>query len=159
MFKLIEINGPVLIGLKGAHFDRDDVALPGFAQYFYKCGRKEHHKTKELLDYQNLRGGHVIMQPVDRPTEHEWDTPLKAVQFALKLEKQMNEVNAICIFVKLKHFYFNLIKLVICKFYANFMQILCKFYANFKQILSKFYANFMQILFKFDLNGNRSITL
>ena len=143
----MEINGPVLIGLKGAHFDRDDVALPGFAQYFYKCGRKEHHKTKELLDYQNLRGGHVIMQPVDRPTEHEWDTPLKAVQFALKLEKQMNEVNAICIFVKLKHFYFYLIKLILCKFYANSMQILCKFYANF-----------MQILCKFDLNGNRSIT-
>merc|ERR1711872_481057 len=47
-----------------SHFARDDVHLKGFAKF---------------LSYQTLRGGRVVLQPINRPAADEWETPLAAM--------------------------------------------------------------------------------
>ena len=44
------------------------------------------------MKYQNLRGGRVVLTAISRPAQTEWATPLAAIEFALSLEKQVNQV-------------------------------------------------------------------
>merc|ERR1711962_13630 len=59
------------------YFDRDDVALPGFAKKFMK--------------HQNARGGRVVLKDIPRPQQDEWGSPLDAMKAALELEKTVNQ--------------------------------------------------------------------
>ena len=43
------------------------------------------------MDYQNMRGGKVVFQDVQRPTKSEWSDPLDAAEDALDLEKSVNQ--------------------------------------------------------------------
>jgi len=74
-----------------AYFDRDDVALKGFAKFFKESAEEENEHAQKLIKYQNLRGGRVLLTALNAPTQQEWDTPLVAVEFALNLEKQVNQ--------------------------------------------------------------------
>ena len=38
------------------HYDRDDVALPGFSKYFKKHSGEEHEHAEKLMTYLNKRG-------------------------------------------------------------------------------------------------------
>ncbi|XP_060068339.1 soma ferritin-like [Ylistrum balloti] len=73
------------------HFDRDDVALPGFAKYFKKATDEEREHAEKLMKYQNKRGGRVVLQDIKKPERDEWGTGLDAMQVALTLEKQVNQ--------------------------------------------------------------------
>ena len=75
-----------------AYYDRDDVALKGFAKFFKESAEEENEHAQKLIKYQNLRGGRVLLNAVNSPTVQEWATPLAAVQFALDLEKLVNQV-------------------------------------------------------------------
>ena len=44
------------------YFDRDDVALPGFARYFKKASDEERVHAERLMKYQNTRGGRIVLQ-------------------------------------------------------------------------------------------------
>lgn len=46
------------------HFDRDDVALYGFAKFFKKLSDEEREHAEKLMKYQNRRGGRVVFQDV-----------------------------------------------------------------------------------------------
>merc|ERR1712198_611214 len=59
-----------------SHFARDDVHLKGVAKF---------------MSYQSLRGGRVVLQPINRPAADEWETPLAAMEYVLKLEKEVNQ--------------------------------------------------------------------
>merc|ERR1719460_1342481 len=54
------------------HFDRDDVALPGFHKYMKKASDEERENVK-------------------KPERDEWGTGLEAMQTALDLEKHVNQ--------------------------------------------------------------------
>jgi len=73
------------------HFDRDDVALPGFSKYFKKMSGEEREHAQKFMDFQNKRGGRVVLQNVVKPERDEWGTGLDAIQAALALEKNVNE--------------------------------------------------------------------
>jgi len=77
--------------LQYAYFDRDDVALKGFAKFFKESAEEENEHAQKLIKYQNLRGGRVVLKEIKAPAVHEWATPLAAIEFALELEKQVNE--------------------------------------------------------------------
>ena len=47
------------------YFDRDDVALKGFQKFFKKSSEEEHEHAEKMMKYQNLRGGHIVLQPID----------------------------------------------------------------------------------------------
>jgi len=72
-------------------FDRDDVALPGFAKFFRKSSEEEREHAEKLMSYQNKRGGRIVLQDIKKPDRDEWGTGLEAMQVALQLEKSVNQ--------------------------------------------------------------------
>merc|ERR1711970_1434520 len=72
-------------------FNRDDIALHGFAGHFRtESGEERAHGTK-LMDYQNQRGGKGVFQDIAKPSSMEWGSPLDAMEAALELEKTVNQ--------------------------------------------------------------------
>lgn len=74
-----------------SYFSRDDVALPGFAKFFRHASDEEREHAQKLMDYQNKRGGRVVLNPIDKPAKDEWGTGLDALTAALELEKTVNQ--------------------------------------------------------------------
>merc|ERR1712168_1248225 len=72
----------------GHYFERDDVALHGLAKFFKKESDEEREHAQKFMEYQNKRGGRVLLQPIAAPACQEWGTALEA---ALDLEKQVNQ--------------------------------------------------------------------
>ncbi|XP_074597479.1 soma ferritin-like [Brevipalpus obovatus] len=73
------------------HFDRDDVALPGFAKYFKKASDEEREHAQKLMKLQNQRGGRIVLQDIKKPLRDSWDSGLHAMEAALELEKTVNQ--------------------------------------------------------------------
>lgn len=73
------------------YFDRDDVALPGFAKYFKTNSDEEREHAEKLMKFQNQRGGRIVLQAIQKPERDEWGTGLEAIQAALALEKNVNQ--------------------------------------------------------------------
>lgn len=78
-----------------AYFDRDNVALKGFAKFFKESSDEEREHAEKLMKYQNIRGGRVKLHSVVAPPsefEHvEKGDALHAMELALSLEKLTNE--------------------------------------------------------------------
>jgi len=74
------------------HFDRDDVALPGFHKFFKESSEEEREHAEKFMKFQNARGGRVVLQNIEKPERDEWGTGLEAMQMALALEKNVNQV-------------------------------------------------------------------
>jgi len=73
------------------YFDRDDVALKGFHKFFKKCSDEEREHAQKFIAYQQMRGGRVVLQPIDKPALDEWGSGLQAMEAALELEKTVNQ--------------------------------------------------------------------
>jgi len=73
------------------YFDREDVALPGFAKFFNDSSKEEREHAELLMKFQNQRGGRIVLQDIKKPERDEWGTGLDAMQAALTLEKQVNQ--------------------------------------------------------------------
>lgn len=76
--------------LQAAYFDRDDVALKGFAKFYKDSAEEENEHAQKFIKYQNLRGGRVVFSGLNRPAVQEWASPLASIEFALALEKQVS---------------------------------------------------------------------
>ncbi|MGK1893580.1 ferritin family protein, partial [Klebsiella pneumoniae] len=72
------------------YFDRDDVALAGFAKFFKKSSDEEREHAEKFMKYQNKRGGRIVLQDIKKP-EFDDITCLKAMEIALSLEKEVNQ--------------------------------------------------------------------
>lgn len=73
------------------HFNRDDVALNGFYKFFKHQSDEEREHAEKLMEYQNRRGGRILLQNIQKPERDEYGTGLEAMQMALALEKNVNE--------------------------------------------------------------------
>jgi len=73
------------------YFDRDDVALPGFAKFFRNNSNEEREHAEKLMAFQNKRGGRIVLQDIKKPDRDEWGCGLDAMQVALGLEKSVNQ--------------------------------------------------------------------
>ena len=87
----IELNASYIYLSMSGYFERDDVALPGFAKFFCKASKEEREHAEILMKFQNQRGGRIVLQDVKAPERHDWGSGLEAMQEALKLEKQVNQ--------------------------------------------------------------------
>jgi len=85
-----ELQASYIYHSMAAHFDRDDIALPGFRDFFQKSSNEEREHAQKLIDYQNKRGGRVVFKSIEAPPQ-EWSSPLAALEAALELEKIVNE--------------------------------------------------------------------
>ncbi|KAL0084807.1 ferritin-like superfamily [Phycomyces blakesleeanus] len=66
------------------------VALPGLEKYFREQAEEERKHAQHLIDYQNTRGGKVILRSLQAP-ETEWKSAKNAIESALQLEKDVNK--------------------------------------------------------------------
>ena len=73
------------------YFDRDDVALPGFAKYFRKAAEEEKEHAEKFMKFQVQRGGRIMLSDIKKPAKDEWGSGLEAMQAALELEKSINQ--------------------------------------------------------------------
>ena len=73
------------------YFDRDDVALPGFAKFFKKAADEEKEHAECLMKFQIQRGGCIVLGDIRKPIKDEWGSGLEAMQHALELKKSMNQ--------------------------------------------------------------------
>ncbi|XP_058627796.1 ferritin, middle subunit-like [Onychostoma macrolepis] len=73
------------------YFKRDDVALPGFAKFFKKNSEEEREHAEKFMEFQNKRGGRILLQDIKKPDRDVWDNGLTAMQSALQVEKNVNQ--------------------------------------------------------------------
>ena len=73
------------------YFDRHDVALKGFHDFFKKRADEELDHAKKFMEYQNKRGGTIVLAPIQKPTKDSWGSSLEAMEASLKLEKTVNQ--------------------------------------------------------------------
>ncbi|XP_071375539.1 ferritin, lower subunit [Centroberyx affinis] len=74
----------------GMYFDRDDVALPNFSTFFLERSVKERDQAEKLLEYQNMRGGQILLQTIAKPSREDWRGGLDAMSFSLDYQKSLN---------------------------------------------------------------------
>ncbi|XP_029311811.1 ferritin, middle subunit [Cottoperca gobio] len=74
----------------GMYFDRDDVALPNFSTFFLERSVKERAQAEKLLEYQNMRGGRILLQTIAKPSRDDWSCGLDAITFSLDYQKSLN---------------------------------------------------------------------
>ncbi|XP_037430001.1 ferritin-1, chloroplastic-like [Triticum dicoccoides] len=91
----VEYNASYAYHSLYAYFDRDNVALKGFAKFFKESSDEEREHAEMLMEYQNRRGGRVRLQSIVTPLtefDHsEKGDALYAMELALALEKLVNE--------------------------------------------------------------------
>jgi ferritin heavy chain len=87
----LELYASYVYSSMAFYFDRDDVALPGFHKFFKKASHEEREHAEKFMKYQNMRGGRIVLQDVQKPERDEWGTGLEAMQCALALEKRVNQ--------------------------------------------------------------------
>ncbi|CAD7695456.1 unnamed protein product [Ostreobium quekettii] len=87
----VEYNISYVYHAMFAFFDRDNVGLPGLAEFFKNASEDERGHAQKLMEYQNVRGGRVKLGPLVVPeTEYnhaEKGEALYAMELALSLEK------------------------------------------------------------------------
>lgn len=76
---------------QAAHYDRNDVALKGFHLFFEQLNRQHLHQADKLMEYQNKRGGRVVLQNIDEPELSFWDSGASAMEYSLAIEKNINQ--------------------------------------------------------------------
>ncbi|WCJ27993.1 Ferritin chloroplastic [Euphorbia peplus] len=91
----VEYNASYVYHALFAYFDRDYVALKGMAKFFKESSEEERHHAEKLMEYQNTRGGrvvlHAIVPPLSEFDHAEKGDALYAMELALSLEKLNNE--------------------------------------------------------------------
>lgn len=87
----IELHASYVYQSMSVYFDREDIALKGFSKYFKNAADEERKHADKLMSYQNMRGGRVVLQPIDKPEKDAWGTGLEAMQSSLALERTVNQ--------------------------------------------------------------------
>merc|ERR1711918_108657 len=72
------------------HFERDDVALFGFAKFFQHQSDEEREHAEKFQKYLNIRGGRLTLKDIKAPPTF-YESALSAMEAALQLERDVNE--------------------------------------------------------------------
>lgn len=97
-----ELTASVTYLAMAAHFNRDTINRPGFAEFFFKSANEEREHAMKLIDYLLMRGGltqdisKLIKDP--KPVWTSWENGYKALKDALVLETHVtNKIRDIII--------------------------------------------------------------
>ncbi|KAF9162788.1 fts3-like protein [Actinomortierella ambigua] len=74
----------------GAWAGHVNQALPGLEKFFKESAEEETEHAQKLIDYQNRRGGRVVLQTLQAP-ENDWSSAKNAIESTLQLEKDVNK--------------------------------------------------------------------
>jgi len=86
----LKLNASYTYLALGMYFDRDDVALQKFSSFFLERSVKEREQAEKLLEYQNMRGGRILLQTIAKPSREDWRGGLDAMSFSLDYQKSLN---------------------------------------------------------------------
>merc|ERR1719510_2791374 len=87
----MELHASYVYMSMAAYFDRDDVALHGFAKRFRENSDEEREHAQKFINYQNMRGGRVVIQNITKANTDDWHSALSAVEASLELEKSVHD--------------------------------------------------------------------
>jgi ferritin heavy chain len=73
------------------YYERDDVALHGFAKFFRHNSEEEREHAEKFMKYQNKRGGTIVLKDIQKPEKDSWGTGLEGLETALALERNVNQ--------------------------------------------------------------------
>ncbi|XP_072890076.1 ferritin heavy chain-like [Hemitrygon akajei] len=73
------------------YFDRYDVGLRNFAKFYLEQSAEEQKHAEKLMQFQNQRGGSIVLYDIKKPYQDEWGSGLEAMENALELEKEVNQ--------------------------------------------------------------------
>jgi len=76
--------------MMAAYFNRADVALPGFAEYFRSASDREHESVNFIMNYIHKRGGYIDCRDIERPDAYKWANGTDALDDALQMERELN---------------------------------------------------------------------
>lgn len=79
----------VYLGL-AYQFDRFDVALKGFHEFFLKNSHEEREHAQKFMKYLNSRGGTIKLEPIQPPGKYDYKCGVDAMRAALQLEREVN---------------------------------------------------------------------
>jgi ferritin heavy chain len=85
----LELYASYIYTAMSHHFDRADVALKGHHKYFKKMAEEEREHANKFMEYQNKRGGTIVLLDIKKPTQQSWSSTLEAHETALQLEKDV----------------------------------------------------------------------
>jgi len=91
----VELTAAMTYLAMGAHFNRDTINRPGFAEKFFKSASEEREHAMKIMEYLLMRGGltsdisSMIKDP--RPIRTSWDSAYKALKDALALETEVTK--------------------------------------------------------------------
>lgn len=86
----VELTASMTYLAMAAHFSRDNVNRPGFAEHFFKSASEEREHAIKLIEYLLMRGqltqgiDDLIKNPV--PKKDSWEDGVSALKDALRLE-------------------------------------------------------------------------
>lgn len=86
----MELHASYVYMNMAAYFDRDDVALHGFAKRFRDNSEEEREHAMKFINYQNRRGGRVVFQDVASASTNDWNSAMDAVHATFDLEKKVH---------------------------------------------------------------------
>lgn len=87
----MELHASYVYMSMAAYFDRDDVALHGFAKRFRENSEEEREHAMKFMKYQNMRGGRVVFHDIQKAKTDDWTSAINAVEASLDLEKEVHE--------------------------------------------------------------------
>jgi ferritin heavy chain len=87
----MELHASYVYMAMASYFNRDDVALHGFAKRFQENSDEERGHAMKLIDYQNMRGGRVVFHDINKPVAQEWSSALHAIECQLELEQSVHK--------------------------------------------------------------------
>ena len=79
--------------MQSAFYNKEDVALKGFANLFRALGADDHKRVQKMIQFQHHRGGDVRLSAINTPASQDWATPRSAIDFALFLERRNRRVS------------------------------------------------------------------
>ncbi|KAF5282031.1 hypothetical protein FQA39_LY00555 [Lamprigera yunnana] len=78
------------------YFGRNDIALPGCYGFFMNMHQEEHDHALMFINYQNLRGGEVVLKKIELESCVDWGCILNAFSASVKMEQFVKE-KLICV--------------------------------------------------------------
>ncbi|XP_075252492.1 soma ferritin-like [Convolutriloba macropyga] len=73
------------------YFDRDDQKSPNVSKFLKKQSEDEREHAMKLMEYQNKRGGRIVLRDIKKPDQEEWGSIVNVLETALELEKKVNQ--------------------------------------------------------------------
>lgn len=61
------------------------------SKFFKKSAMEELEHAQKLMEYQNKRGGQVVLSDIGKPAKSEWGTALDGMKAAQQLERDVNQ--------------------------------------------------------------------